>query len=181
MLNQAEEEILKRLAREHAPRVVVNPNRGNDETSEHSVQQHINEQFRRAGNIPMTVVAGPTDGPGSTTPFIEAPRDWKFEDKVRKFMDPGEQLLAFIARTGISKQDALTLSEKELEHRVMLSHERNSNEWSPDRDPYIESDPRMLDAMNLTVAVKLKSTGAINRVSPKNAEELLAIGAVVLA
>lgn len=138
MFTPQEEEKLREMARNSMPMTVTNPNhvtpagRSSNE-SERSVAQHVNELFRRCGNTPPVVVAGPVDGPGQTTPVVEAPKDWKFEDKVRKFMKPGEHLLQFVSRTGLGRNQALQMNESEIGRFVAMAEKRNQDEWNPDR------------------------------------------------
>lgn len=135
MLTPQEELVLKQFARDHTPMQVVNPQTTpSDNESAHAAEKHVNEHFRRAGTRPMTVYGGPTDG--MKTPFVEAERDWDFENRIAHVRHPGEPVLAFIARSGLSPVQARTISKEAITRFVAAADARNNEEWSPDRKPW---------------------------------------------
>jgi hypothetical protein len=129
MLNQAEEEILKRLAREHAPRVVVNPNHttpGFDNESARVTEMYVNDQFGRAGQQPMTVQGGQL---GKTqSPQIEAEPDWDFIERVKHVMKPNEAPLEFVSRTGLGPARSQQMTKDEITNFIRQSEENALDE-----------------------------------------------------
>jgi len=143
MLTQQEENVLRQLARDHAPSVVVNPQVAHlpDEASGFAM---LLDRWRTAG--PLRVVSGcapTTDPDGKLRPVVG--EDQVLLEKTKHVRRKDEKMMQFFARTGIGKSQILSLTKDELARLVAVASQNEgadapSNTWTPQ----VKTIPRKL-------------------------------------
>jgi hypothetical protein len=145
MLSQAEENVLKQLAREKTPTVVMNPNGGGTNDTAEATARHVASLVGRTLGVAPVVVGGQIGGASHLQAAMD---DSEFRKRVKHVLLKDEPTTAFIARTGLGYSQVFAMTKDEITKFVKQAEINNNdgiraprlhggNSWS--YDPPIEA------------------------------------------